>query len=52
MCQVCNGTHVVVSEESYAALFQTCPVCGPEPEEMQVARLTELRMKLGIEVKG
>ncbi len=28
MCNLCGGTHVVHTENGYAAGFHTCPNCG------------------------
>ena len=42
MCELCNGTHVVHQFEGYSYRFTCCPVCGPEPAEIQNARLDKL----------
>lgn len=55
MCQLCNGTYVVIETTNYSASFGPCPECGPEPPEIweaTVARIKEARIRLGLEVKG
>jgi hypothetical protein len=42
MCKLCNGTHVIHEFTSFGYRTSCCPVCGPEPEEIQNSRLDKL----------
>lgn len=49
MCRLCCGTHVVHEVNSFSIHATTCPVCGPDPDEVWRARLenisTEIKKK-------
>jgi hypothetical protein len=47
MCKLCNGTYVVHENNSLGSRFSGCPVCGPEPVEIQNARLQKLKDRNG-----
>ncbi|MCU9614116.1 hypothetical protein OEV98_11145 [Caldibacillus lycopersici] len=34
MCELCNGTHVVHTQDNFTFGFFTCPICGPASEEL------------------
>lgn len=46
MCKLCNGTHVVHEVDGLSVGFSCCPTCGPEPKEIQQARMNEIRKKI------
>jgi hypothetical protein len=43
MCELCNGTYVVHENNSLGSRFSGCPDCGPEPADVQNARLQKLK---------
>lgn len=54
MCNLCNGTHVVLQELTYGVEYNTCPVCGPISEEQRQAERQKLlnRIKVAERIFG
>ncbi|CAG9608024.1 hypothetical protein [Pseudoneobacillus rhizosphaerae] len=46
MCQLCNGTHVVHTTGSFYTKIDSCPNCGPVPEEVRTAKQQVFRKRL------
>jgi hypothetical protein len=42
MCSLCNGTRVVHEVSTYSIRTSCCPVCGPEPDDVWIARMENL----------
>lgn len=46
MCELCNGTHVILQLENWFAEYHTCPNCGPKSQEAINQDLDKLQMRL------
>jgi rRNA maturation protein Nop10 len=52
MCPLCNGTHVVHTADSFYTMIDTCPDCGPIPEEIRIAKWQSFQRRLEEERKN